>query len=321
MHTSMKIAVVGAGGVGGYFGATLSRAGHDVRLLARGAHRDAIRANGLRILDPDVEWTARVEANDDVEKLLLADLAIVAVKSYSIPEVAPAVARLAAAGAVVLPLLNGVEACESLAALGVPSASMLAGLVFVGVEKSAPGVITRKSRFQIVVLGEPAGGNSERAERVAGAFRDAGADTTVSAQIVVDLWRKFLFLTTLATAAGLSRASIGPIRSAPLGRLLLERAAREIGAVARARGIALSERDEEDALSRLFALEGHLRPSFLLDLERGGPTELDVLSGAVSRYGRACGIETPIHDAATAAFGAAEGRQVAEDAAGAARLG
>ncbi|MEO8431291.1 MAG: ketopantoate reductase family protein [Acidobacteriota bacterium] len=308
----MKIAVVGAGGVGGYFAAALSKAGHEVKLLARGAHRDAIRSHGLRVVDPDGEWTAEVDASDDPRALLPAELAIVAVKSYSIPEIAPAVSALAAAGAVVLPLLNGVEAGDALAARGVPRASLLAGLVFVGVEKTGPGVITRKSRFQTIVLGEPGGGPSDRAERVAQALRDAGADASVSNEIILDLWRKFLFLTTFATAAGLSRAPIGPIREAPLGRLLLERAAREIGDVARARGIDLPESEEREALVRLNALEGGLTPSFLLDLERGGPTELDVLTGAVSRYGRESGVETPIHDAATAAFGAAQGRKTTE---------
>jgi 2-dehydropantoate 2-reductase len=300
----MKIAIVGAGGVGGYFGATLARAGHEVVLLARGEHRDVIRSRGLEVREPEGVWTARVGATDDPAELSPADLTLVAVKSYSLAEVASAVRRLAEGGSDVLPLLNGVEAFESLAALGVPADRMLAGLTVISVEKTAPGVVTRKSPFRSVVVGERGGGSSERAERAAALFREAGADARVSEDIAVDLWRKFLFLTTLAAACGLARAPIGPVRDAPQGGLLLQRAAREIAAVARARGVALPDGEEEQVLERMAALPAGMKPSFLLDLERGGPNELDVLSGAVSRYGRESGVPTPIHDTAVAAFSA-----------------
>jgi 2-dehydropantoate 2-reductase len=303
----VKIAIVGAGGVGGYFGGTMARAGHEVVLFARGEHRDAIRSRGLEVREPEGAFTARVGATDDPAELLPADLAIVAVKSYSLAEVAPVVRRLAEGGSDVLPLLNGVEAFESLAALGVPTDRMLAGLTVISAEKTAPGVITRKSPFRSVVVGERGGGASERAGRVTALFRETGADARVSENIAVDLWRKFLFLTTLAAACGLARTSIGPVREAPEGGLLLQRAAREIAAVARARGVALPAGEEEQVLERMAALPAGMKPSFLLDLERGGSNEIDVLSGAVSRYGRESGVPTPIHDTAVAAFSASVG--------------
>jgi 2-dehydropantoate 2-reductase len=300
----MRVVIVGAGGVGGYFGAAIARAGHDVRLLARGEHRDAIRSRGLEVREPGDVWTVQVTATDDPAQLPPSDLAVIAVKSYSLPEVAPVARRLAEAGAIVLPLLNGVEAFESLAELGVAPDRMLAGLTVISVERTAPGIITRKSEFRRVVVGEREGGASERAQRVAQVFREAGADARVSENITVDLWRKFLFLTTIAAACGLARAPIGAVREAPLGPLLLERAAGEIAAVARARGIALPVEEEGGVLARLAALPGELKPSFLLDLDRGGPNELDILSGAVSRYGRACGVATPVHDTVVAALSA-----------------
>jgi 2-dehydropantoate 2-reductase len=300
----MRVAVVGAGGVGGYFGGAIARAGHEVRLFARGENRDAIRSRGLEVREPEGAWKVAVIATDEAGELVPADLAIVAVKSYSLSEVASVVARLAEAGAVVLPLLNGVEAFESLAGAGVAAERMLAGLTVISAEKTAPGIITRKSEFRTVVLGERGGGGSERAERVATLFREAGADARVCEDIAVDLWRKFLFLTTLAAACGLSRAPIGAVREAPLGPELLERAGREIAAVARARGIPLPAGEEDKVLQTMAALPAGTKPSFLLDLERGGPNELDILSGAVSRYGRACGVPTPIHDTAVAALSA-----------------
>ena len=305
----MRVAVVGAGGVGGYYAGAIARAGHEVRLLARGEHRDAIRSRGLEVWEPEGTWTVNVLATDRPEELLPADFAIVAVKSYSLAEVGPVVRRLAEAGAVAVPLLNGVEAFESLVEMGVPAGRMLAGLTVISSEKTAPGVITRKSDFRRVVVGERGGGGSERAERVAAVFREAGAEARVSADITVDLWRKFLFLTTLAAACGLARAPVGAVRDALLGPELLERAGREIATVARARGIALPAGEEDKVLQAMAALPAGTKPSFLLDLERGGPNELQILSGAVARYGRACGVPTPVHDTAVAALSAGAGRR------------
>ena len=300
----MKIAVVGAGGVGGYFGGAMARAGHEVRLLARGEHLAAIRSRGLEIREPEGTSTVPAFATDAPANLLPADFAIVAVKSYSLSEVAGTVRLLAENGAVVVPLLNGVEAFENLASLGVPEERMLAGLAVISSDRTAPGVITRRSDFRRIVVGERGGGLSARAEKIAAAFRDGGADARVSEDIAVDLWRKFLFLTTLAAACGLARAPVGAVREAPLGPELLDRAGREIAAVARARGVALPAGEEDKVLHTMAGLRAHLKPSFLLDLERGGPNELDVLSGAVSRYGRACGVPTPVHDTAVAALSA-----------------
>ena len=300
----MKIAVIGAGGVGGYFGACMARAGHEVKFLARGAHLDAIRSKGMEVREPEGTWTVPAFATSDPAELLPADFAIVAVKSYSLAEAAPAVRRVGEGGAVVVPLLNGVEAFESLAGYGVPRENLLAALAVISAEKSEPGVITRRSDFRRIVVGERSGGASERAERLAAAFRDGGAEARVSEDIAVDLWRKFLFLATIAAACGLARSPIGAVLRAPLGPELVDRAGREIAAVARARGVALPAGEEDRVVQTIGALQPHLKPSFLLDLERGGPNELDILSGAVSRYGRESGVPTPVHDTAVAALSA-----------------
>ena len=301
----MRFAVIGAGGIGGYFGAGLSRAGHDVRLLARGAHLEAIRSRGLEVREPEGTWTAKPMATGDPGALGPVDVVVVSVKSYSLAEVTSIVRGLAEGGAVVVPLLNGVTAFDELAAAGVPKGNILPGLAVISVDKSAPGVVTRRSDFRSIVVGECGGGPSERGERIAAALRETGADVKVSEDIGLALWTKFLFLSTIAAACGLARAPIGAVREARYGTLLLERALRETAAIARRRGIALPEREEEERiLPRIAALAGGLKPSFLLDLEKGGPNELEVLSGAISRFGRACGVETPVHDAAVAAFSA-----------------
>ncbi|MBW8878610.1 MAG: ketopantoate reductase family protein [Acidobacteria bacterium] len=299
----MRIAILGAGGVGGYYGGALARAGHAVALLARGAHLEALRGRGLEVRTPEGTFTAAVAATDEPRELGQVELAVVAVKSYSLPEIVPAARLLAERGAVILPLLNGVEAADRLVAQGVPGDRVLGGLTEISAARLGPGVVERRSAFQRVVVGERAGGVSERAERIAAAFREAGADARASADITADLWRKLAFIATMSAACGLARSPIGPIRKAPLGHLLIERALHEVVAVARSRGVALPEDVEPKILGFIDTLPDSMRPSFLLDLESGGPTEIDDLSGAVSRLGREAGVETPVHDVATAALG------------------
>ena len=301
----MRIAILGAGGVGSYYGGVLARAGHPVSFLARGAHLDALREKGLEVRTPEGTFTVAVQASGEPRDLGSVALAIVAVKNYSLQEIAPAAKLLAEAGAVILPLLNGVEAADRLVASGVPDAQVLGGLTEISAVRLGPGVVERRSPFQRVVVGERRGGISERAERIAAAFREAGADARASADITADLWRKLAFIATISAACGLARAPVGAIRRAPLGRLLIQRALHEVFTVARARGVAVTDADEARLLAFSNSLGAGLKPSFLLDLESGGPTEIDDLSGAVSRLGREAGVETPVHDVATAALSVA----------------
>lgn len=299
----MRIAILGAGGVGGYYGGTLARAGHQVAMLARGAHLDALRERGLEVRTPEGTFTAVVEAAGDPEELGGADYAILAVKNYSLPEIAPAARFLAEQGAVVVPMLNGVDVAERLIEQGVPEERVLGGLTEISAARIGPGVVERRSSFQRVVVGERAGGTSERAERIVRAFREAGAEARVSEDITADLWRKFVFIAAMSAACGLTRSPVGPIRSKPLGQLLIERAVHEVAAVARGRGVAITGEDEARILGFVASLPDPIKPSFLLDLESGGPTEIDHLSGAVSRLGRLAGVETPVHDVATVVLG------------------
>jgi 2-dehydropantoate 2-reductase len=298
----VRFAILGAGGVGAYYGGALARAGHDVTVLARGAHLEAIRSRGLEVRTADGSFTARVAATDDPAALGPADAAVVAVKTYSLDEIAPATARVARDGADVVPLLNGVEAADRLAAAGVPKERIVGGLTHVSLARVAPGVVERRSPFAKVTLGELAGGTSERVRRIGAAFREAGAEVILSDDIRTDLWRKLAFISAMAAACGLARSPVGPVRDAPYGKLLFARAVREVGAVARARGVAVTEEDEAKTLAFIESLGEALKPSFLLDLEAGGRTEIDDLCGAVSRLGREAGVETPVHDTATAAL-------------------
>lgn len=296
----MRIAIIGAGGVGGYYGALLSRSGHDVTVYARGAHLDRIRAEGLTIEDHGARFVAAVRATNDVAPLAETDLALVAVKSYSLAEVVPAVAAAASGGATILPLLNGVEVADDLHRGGVPAASIVGGTTFVSASRVAPGVIRRHSTSERIIIGELDGRHSARIDRIADALRSTGVDTTIAEHIEVDQWKKFHFICAVSAACGLARGPLGLVRRRPLGMALLARAVGEIAAVARARHIGIAADQEAQTMRLIEGWSDDLRPSLLLDIERGGPTELSIMSGAVSRLGRAAGVDTPVHDTAAA---------------------
>jgi 2-dehydropantoate 2-reductase len=283
-------------------------------VLARGANLAAIKGKGLEVRTPEGSFVAHVNATDNLQQLGTCDFAIIAVKTYSLPEIAPAAREMASTGALILPLLNGVDIAERLVSLGVPAKSVIGGLTTISAARVAPGIFERRSSFQKVILGElpdinSGAVNAERKQRVDAivqAFRTAGVDADVAADIQVEIWRKFAFIASMSAACGLARAPVGALRATRLGQLLIERALREVVRVGRASGIKLTDEDADRILKFSESLPGHMKPSLLLDLEAGGKTEIEDLSGAVARIGRDVGIETPVHDTAAAAIGASE---------------
>lgn len=294
----MRIGFVGAGGLGLYYGGVLARAGHEVRVLVRGDSLAAIEENGIQVRTPEGSFTAPARAVSDGSGLRGVELAVVAVKAYGLEAVAPAVAEAAAAGAAVLPLLNGVDAADRLIAAGVPRPAVVGGVTYISAARTAPGVVERRSGFQRVLAGELPSGRSPRVEAIVEAFRSAGVDAAASDDIQAELWRKLAFLAPISAACGLVRGDVGAVRARPGGGLLFRRLLQETLAVARARGVALPDSEEGRLAGQIEALADGLRPSFLLDLLAGGPNELDILSGAAARLGREAGVETPAHDVA-----------------------
>jgi len=298
----MKVCVLGAGAIGAYYGGLLARAGNDVVLYARGDNLAAINSRGLEIRTSEGSSVVQIAATNDVAELGAPDFAILGVKSYSLAAIAPVVKLIAETGATIVPFLNGVETTDRLAQLGVPADAIVGGVTRISVARVAPGIVERRGAFQSVIVGELDGRVSERVSRMAAAFRDAGVDARASDQIVMELWKKFVFIASMAAACGLARSPIGPVREIAYGRRLLERAVREVVDVASARGIALAQDEVAQVVGAIDGLPPGTKPSFLLDVEAGGQTELDVLSGAVSRYGEAAHVSTPVHDTATAVF-------------------
>jgi 2-dehydropantoate 2-reductase len=295
----MRFVMIGVGGVGGCFGGELARAGHDVTMFARGAHLEAIRQKGLTIRAPDDEFVVRVGATDDPAEIGDADVAIVTVKSYSLRDVMPVTRAVAERGAVVVPFLNGVTAADELIAGGVPKSRVLGGLAKISAARVAPGVIERRSGFQSAVIGELGGGVSDRASAIAAALRGANIDARASESIDVELWQKFVFITAVAAVCGLTRTPIGPVRDAPGGRTLIERAVSEVVTIARAQGVALPADETAKTCAFIETLPPGMKPSFLLDLEAGGQTELATLSGAVAKFASDLRIQCPVHETVT----------------------
>lgn len=289
----MRIAIVGAGGVGAYFGARLQAAGHEVAFLARGAQLAALRASGLRLTGRSGELVLPVvEASDDPAALGPADAVLVAVKTWQLPEVAPRLAPLVGPGTVVVPLLNGVEAADVLAAaLGPePVAAGLCGIVSFLV---APGHVHHEGFDPFVRVGELDNRPSARLERLVAAFDGTGVRAEVAPDVHAALWQKLLFIAPVSGVAALVRTTLGQWRHLEGPRELATRAMREVVAVAAARGVALPEGAVERTLASLDGIEPTSTPSMQRDFEAGRRTELDAQVGAVVRLGAEAGVATP----------------------------
>ncbi|HUQ99658.1 MAG TPA: 2-dehydropantoate 2-reductase [Gemmatimonadaceae bacterium] len=305
-----RIAIIGMGGIGCYYAGMFARAGHEILALARGENLRAIRSAGLEIRTPEGNWKEQIDATDQPNQIAKSirdgDFAIVSTKSYSLAEVAPAAKLLAERGATVLPLLNGVDAAERLIQLGVNGDRLLGGVTYISAVRTAPGIVERKTPFQRVVVGELAGGMSARAERLATIFREAGVEASATDNVAVALWQKFILLASIAAVCGVTRSAVGAVRKSQGGRRSFQRAVHEVVALGRARGIALPENAAAHAIAQLEAFSDDARPSLLLDVEAGSRTEVDVLSGAISRMAEAAGVDVPIHDFAATVLGLRE---------------
>jgi 2-dehydropantoate 2-reductase len=298
----VNIGVVGAGGIGSYYAGTLLRAGHQVRLMARGEHLAAMRERGLEVRTPDESFVVRPEVSDDGAVVAKCEFVVVAVKSYSLGEVGPTLVGAAKNGATIVPLLNGADVTERLVALGVPEPAIFGGIVNASLVRTEPGVVIRKGPSDRVTVGEFGQPSSERAKKIVDAFAGGGSNARRSADISGDIWRKFAFIVPMGIACGLARQPMGPVLSTESGRRILTNSLHEVALVGRAAAGRLDDADEVSVRDELFATGPAIKPSFLLDLERRGPTELDLLAGTVRRLGREHGVPTPIADLATAVF-------------------
>jgi 2-dehydropantoate 2-reductase len=293
----MRFAFLGAGAVGGYYAALLSRSGNDVSVVARGAHLEAIRKHGMRIESGAVgNFTARIGAESDPARIGPVDTVIVAVKGYDNPTALPLLSPLVGPHTTVLTVQNGVESPEQVAAI-VGEPQTIGGATYIATEIDGPGVIKQTGSHRRVVFGEvfqPAEAVSARVRAIETVMKAADIHAEAVANGWLAIWEKFTFLAPFAAFCGGSRLPLGPLFNDPDGRLAILGAAAEVEAVARASGIDLPH----DLASRREKYYGTIPPStrasLLIDLAQGRRIEVESLLGAVVRRGRATGVPTPL---------------------------
>ena len=308
----MKILVLGAGGVGGYFGARLAAQGEDVTFVARGKHLAAMRESGLRIESGlgDLQLQP-VKATDDPAQAGPADFVLIAVKLWDTEAAARAAAPAVGPDTAVISFQNGVDAVDILVrAFG--AERVMGGIAHIAAFIESPGVIRHNGKLARLTFGELDGRRSERGERLLAACRKAEFETVLSDGIQRAIWEKFVFIVGLSGLTTLTRLPIGPIRAEPLTRELLAEVMREAAAVGRAKGIDLPADAADKQLAFADTLPDGMIASMLGDLRRGNRLELPWLTGAVVRLGRELGVPTPANGFVYAALKLhAEGRHPA----------
>ena len=293
----MRFAILGSGAVGGYYGAKLARAGHDVTFIARGSHLEAIRARGLEIRSPALgSFTVRARAEQDTARVGVVDTVIVAVKAYDNTTAVPLVRPMLGPNTSVLTLQNGVDSIHELAS-EIGEGPVLGGTTYIATALAEPGVIEQTGTHRRVVFGEVFGHLPRVSERVRG-IHDALAGADIQAEAAGDgrvpIWEKFVFLVSLAGFTGASRLPIGPLWEDPFTRAQFLEGCREVEQLARAEGVPVAADVVERIEAYIAAIPGTMRSSLLIDLSQGKRIEVEALQGAVVRRARKAGTEAPI---------------------------
>lgn len=292
----MRIAVLGAGAVGGYYGALLARAGADVTFIARGSHLDAIKAGGLRVISSAVgDFTVRTGAESSADRIGPVDLAVVAVKTYDNSTALPLLPPLVGPETTVLTLQNGVDTADEVAAV-VGKRATIAGATYIATAIDAPGVIRQTGSHRRIVFGEvfaPASSVSDRVRAIETTMKQADIDVEAVPDARIPLWEKFIYLAPFAAFTGAARLPIGPLWSDPDTRAAFLDAVGEVEGLARASGIQVAKDVRQKIVQYTEGIPSSTRSSLLIDLSQGRRIEIESLAGSVVRRAREAGVATP----------------------------
>jgi 2-dehydropantoate 2-reductase len=298
----MKIAVMGTGGVGGYYGGLLAQKGHAVTFIARGSHLKAIQANGLQIKSMHADFLVKPAiATDDPARIGPVDLVLFCTKTYHTDEAAKSIKPLVGPDTVVLSLQNGIDAPERIGAV-VGMQPMLGGATWISSAIESPGVIRQVSQFRRVVLGELDGKLTARLQSIHKALEETGITAELSEDILKVLWTKFVFISSASSLGSLTRLPMGEYRSVPETRLMVTSLMQEVAEVARGHGVALDEDVVDQALAFMDNAAAHIKASMQLDVAAGRRSELESMVGVIGRKGREVGVSTPVADFVYAAL-------------------
>ncbi len=293
----MRIAIMGSGGVGGYFGARLVQGGADVIFIARGAHLQAMRERGLTIESAhDPIRLPKVNATGDPVTIGRVDLVLFAVKLWDTEAAARSILPLIGSDTGIISFQNGVQKDDMLRPI-VGDGAVMGGVGYVAAALSRPGVIAQTGTMQRLLFGEYDGRRSPRAEALLAACRRGGINAEISSDIRREIWQKFVFLVALSATTTAMRLPVGPIREHPLTRKFLLDLMKEVVAVGRAHGVALPEDYADERLAFADGLPADMIASMFHDLKQGKPLELAWLSGGVVDLGAAAGVPTPANRA------------------------
>ncbi len=292
----MKIGVIGTGGVGGYFGGLLARAGLDIHFLARGKHRQSLLEEGLQVVSSQGSFRVMIHVTSEPEEIGPVDLLLFCVKSYDTLEVARSIAPMVEEDTVVLTLQNGIDNVDKLIQL-YEEDRVMGGTAFIEASIAAPGVIAHSGKSARLIFGELSGKQTSRAERIFDLFKKADIDAELSTDIHQVLWSKFLFICAIHGVSTLSRAPLGLVLSCPETRELVAGVMREVETLALRRGIHLSEQAVPEAIALAESYNKRFKCSMLRDFEWRRPMEVEALNGMVVKLGKESGIETPLNQA------------------------
>lgn len=301
----MRFAVIGVGGVGGYFGGLLARSGNEVVFVARGEQYEALSSRGLEVKSVDGTFkVSPVRVYDSVEALAAAkgrshfDVILVATKTYDRDHVADALGPVVTPETVVLPLLNGIDNDLQMKAR-MPECQIHPGLCYIISARVSPGVIEQSAGPRTLFFGDRTGAENPRLKKLESVLRNAGILATASSEIQEELWRKFLWITAFAGMTSLCRSSIGTIVNDRRGFQLLTQCLDEGIAVALACGVAIDQGERAAILQKAEAYRqtgSHAKSSMLVDLEHLRPTEIEALNGTLVRLAREHGLTAPLHE-------------------------
>lgn len=291
----MRIAIMGSGGVGGYYGGLLARAGHDVTFIARGEHLQAIREHGLQVQSVHGDFSIHpASATDTPADVGAVDLIIVAVKMNTLEDAAEQMRPLVDGHTSILPLQNGVEAAARLSQIFGQEAVM-GGATWIVSMIAEPGVIRQASQVRRIVFGEIDGRETERAKTILKVLQETGANIELSNEIEKVLWGKLMLIASFSGITSMTRSPIGPVLAFDESRSLFEAAMRETETVAHAHGILLDSDAVAKAMTFAATLDPELTSSMQRDVVAGRHSEFDALNGAIMRAGREVDVATPIH--------------------------
>jgi 2-dehydropantoate 2-reductase len=292
----MKVAVMAAGGLGGYYGALLAKDGHDVTFIARGAHLKALREKGLIIKSIHGDLTIQpAKATDNPAEVGVVDWVLFSVKTYDTETAAHAMRPMIGAQTAVITFQNGVDAPDQIGAI-IGKEHVLVAPTQIVSNIAAPGVIEQKSPFRTTTVGEVGGqGLTPRVAQIVAALKKTGIEATTAADGRIPLWHKFVFIASTSGLASLARTTPYDLFQLPEARATLRAAMEEVDAVGRAQGVAMDADIVERQYQFTLNLKPGVKPSMQLDVEQGKRLEIDALSGAVVRLGAATGIKTPVH--------------------------